>query len=147
MLHNFEFGGFFGTVKAISHWKIRQTAYHCKSLRQDFLKYIFQLNQKMGTTCQTPWPFACRMSDQMSIILPSGLKIYKVFISELICTSHLGQIIGQAFVKNQTSRYKHHYGAENCNLHLVKCFSQILKMMTRKLRATCSSKTAAQVTI
>jgi len=108
---------------------------------------MFQLSQKMGATCQTPWPFACRMSDYMSIMFPSGLKIYEVFISELVCTSHLGQITGQAFVKSQTSRYKHHHGAENGNLHPVKCFTQILKMITRKLRATFSSKTAALVTI
>lgn len=55
----------------------------------------------------------------MSTVFPSGLKIYEVFISEFICSSHLGQITGQAFLKNQTSRYKHHHGAENGNLQLV----------------------------
>lgn len=83
----------------------------------------------------------------MSIMFPSALKIYEVFILDMICTSHLGQRVGQTSMKNQTSRYKHHHGAEICDLHPVKCFSQVLKMMTRKLRATCSSNPAAQMTV
>lgn len=152
MLHNFLIliflGGQLGQlVIGLTYLEIRQTSYDYKSPIQDFLKYIFQLNEKMGATCQVPWPFACRMSTQMSIMFPSGLKIYGVFISDMICTSHLGQIVGQTFMKNQTSRYKHHHGAESGEFHPVKCFSQVLKMMTRKLRATCSSNPPAQVTI
>lgn len=150
MLHNFLILIFMGgelrqLIIGITFLEIGQTS--CKSLIQDFLKYIFQLNWKMEATCQTPWPFACRMSGQKSIMLPSGLKIYEVFISDMICTSHLGQIVGKTFLKNQTSRYKHHHGAGSGDLHPVKGFSQVLKMMTRKLRATCSSNPAAQMTV
>lgn len=83
----------------------------------------------------------------MHKMFPSGLKIDETFISELICTSHLGQRINQAFVKNQTRRHKHQHRAENDKFHPAKGFSQILKMVTRKLRATCSSKTETQATI
>lgn len=83
----------------------------------------------------------------MHKMFPSGLKTDETFISEWICTSRLGQIISQAFVKNQTSRHRHQHGAENSKFHPAKGFSHILKVVTRKLRATCGSKTETQATI